>query len=298
MDVAAVFAPYTLDQLTTFLTVLETGSFSAAGRRLGRVQSAVSYAVAQLEEALGTQLFDRSGRSPRPTPAGERLAAEARRVLAHSRALEELAAQLRDDAEPEVVLAVDRLTPWQLLAEAGAAFHDRFPRTSLRIDIGLLDHPVQAVRRGRAAVGVVNLAGTTPPELALHHVTSVRLVPVCAAGHPLAALEAPLPVEALDAHVQVVLSGGESDRDQGVLAARTWRVGDLSLKHALIRSGVGWGSLPEAMAAPELASGTLVALAPAPWPAEGHRLPLHAVHRIDRPLGPAAQWLRERLVAG
>src|SRR5215467_1014875 len=48
-----------LDQLQVFLTVVETGSFAAAGRKLGRANSAVSYAIANLEQQLGVQLFDR-----------------------------------------------------------------------------------------------------------------------------------------------------------------------------------------------------------------------------------------------
>ena len=48
-----------LDQLAVFLTVVETGSFAAAARRLRRATSAISYAIANLEQQLGVQLFDR-----------------------------------------------------------------------------------------------------------------------------------------------------------------------------------------------------------------------------------------------
>ena len=48
-----------LDQLQVFLAVVETGSFAAAGRRLRRATSAVSYTIAQLERQLGIALFDR-----------------------------------------------------------------------------------------------------------------------------------------------------------------------------------------------------------------------------------------------
>ena len=49
----------TLDQLRVLVAVAETGSFSAAARKLGRVQSAVSQAAQTLEEVLGAALFDR-----------------------------------------------------------------------------------------------------------------------------------------------------------------------------------------------------------------------------------------------
>jgi len=60
-----------LDQLTVFLTVVETGSFAAAGRRLGRATSAVSYAITNLEQQLGVRLFDRD-QARRPARGGRR----------------------------------------------------------------------------------------------------------------------------------------------------------------------------------------------------------------------------------
>ena len=56
-----------LDQLRVFLAVVETGSFTAAGRRLMRATSAVSYSIASLEHQLGVALFDRK-RTRKPTP--------------------------------------------------------------------------------------------------------------------------------------------------------------------------------------------------------------------------------------
>jgi DNA-binding transcriptional LysR family regulator len=70
-----------LDQLAVFLTVVETGSFAAAGRRFGRATSAVSYAIANLEQQLGVQLFDRDqARRPASTEAVGAVLSEARSV--------------------------------------------------------------------------------------------------------------------------------------------------------------------------------------------------------------------------
>ena len=64
----------TLDQLRMLIAVAETGSFSAAARRLGRVQSAVSQSVQALEATLGLALFDRGERTPKLSDAGRALA--------------------------------------------------------------------------------------------------------------------------------------------------------------------------------------------------------------------------------
>ena len=51
-----------LDQMQVLLTVVDTGSFAAAGRKLGRATSAISYAIDTLESQLGLELFDRDSR--------------------------------------------------------------------------------------------------------------------------------------------------------------------------------------------------------------------------------------------
>ena len=77
-------------QLAAFCAVVDRGSFSQAAERLGVTQPAVSLQIRALEERLGRQLLDRSGRRVEPTEAGRRLYRSAQRMLA----LEE---QLLDD---------------------------------------------------------------------------------------------------------------------------------------------------------------------------------------------------------
>ncbi|AOW48278.1 hypothetical protein A4R89_01350 [Acetobacter ascendens] len=59
-----------LEQLEAFVATADAGSFSAAARRLGRAQSAISTHVANLEVDLGLELFLRTGRTPVLTPEG------------------------------------------------------------------------------------------------------------------------------------------------------------------------------------------------------------------------------------
>ena len=75
---------WTIDQLRAFVAAAEEGSFSAAGRAMGKAQSVVSTHVAMLEDALGVDLFDRSQRMPLLTDAGRMLLPEARSVLRQS----------------------------------------------------------------------------------------------------------------------------------------------------------------------------------------------------------------------
>src|SRR5207247_2151581 len=86
-------------QLTAFCEVVERRSFSQAAERLGVTQPAVSLQVRSLEERLGAQLLDRSGRRVEPTEAGLRLYRGAQRLLQLER---ELLSELEEEAVGEL----------------------------------------------------------------------------------------------------------------------------------------------------------------------------------------------------
>src|SRR3982751_5698077 len=74
-------------QLAAFCAVVERRSFSQAAERLGVTQPAVSLQIRSLEQRLGTQLLDRSGRRVEPTEAGLRLYVAAQKLIAHEEQL-------------------------------------------------------------------------------------------------------------------------------------------------------------------------------------------------------------------
>jgi len=123
-----------LDQLKVFLTVVEMGSFAAAGRRLGRATSAISYAIANLELQLGVPLFDRERtRKPSLTEAGMAVLSDARTVSAGVDNLRAKVKGLADGLEAEVTLVVDVLLPTARLVDAMQAFEAEFPTVALRM---------------------------------------------------------------------------------------------------------------------------------------------------------------------
>src|SRR5436189_4661240 len=85
----------TLDQLRTFIAAAEQGSFSAAGRKLGRANSVVSQTLATLENQLGVTLFDRSARYPGLTANGLARLQDARAVPDHMDSMKARAKTLR-----------------------------------------------------------------------------------------------------------------------------------------------------------------------------------------------------------
>lgn len=287
----------TLDQLRTFLAVTDEGSFSAAGRKLGRVQSAVSHAMVNLEAQLGVRLWDRSTKRPTLTAEGAALVAAARRVMTDVDALGRIAEGMVGGLEPVLALAVDALVPIRALVDLCREFALRFPTVQLRIHTEILSAVSSLVADGTCQMGVVGPAAHGP-GLEREHLAVVRMIPVVGKTHPLARRRGSIPTAQLGEHIHIVLSeraGGRPTPDQGVLSAHTWRVGDLGTKHALLVAGLGWGNLPEHVAAEDLARGRLVEIRPAAWGPDEWRLSLSLAHRPELVKGPATRWVMARL---
>jgi DNA-binding transcriptional LysR family regulator len=289
-----------LDQLRAFLAAVDEGSFSAAGRRLSRTQSAVSEAIGSLETHLGVTLFDRSGRYPRLTSEGAVLVADARQVLSGVDGLKARAKGMAGGIEAELATVIDVLFPIEALAGAATDFREQFPRTPLRLHVETLGGAVEPVLDGRASFGIAGPLPMLPDGLVTERLTIVRLMMVAAADHPLAAWEGVIPKEELARHVQLVLtdrSALTAGREFGVMASSTWRLADLFAKHAFLLNGLGWGGMPRHAVQTDLDAGRLVELAIEDIPAGGLALPMSAVYRASDPPGPAGRWMIERFKA-
>jgi DNA-binding transcriptional LysR family regulator len=301
--------PYTLDQLRTLLLVAEEGSFSAAARRMQRVQSAVSQAMRGLEERLGVVVFDRRERTPVLTDEGRAVLEAARRVCAEADALGHLVDGMGRGLEARVHLCVDALFPLTSLAELCAVFAKEMPTVDLRVDTQTMSAVSARVLEGAASLGVVVSSGLAA-GLVRHELASIRMIPVVAPTHPLGTLAASargrasslrVPRARLEEHVQIVLTEREPARegvdDQAVLSTRTWRIAELHTKRELLLAGLGWGNLPEHVVRDDLRRGALVRLRPEGWSEGEHTLGLFAVHRRDTRLGPAHRWLLANLAS-
>ncbi len=294
----------TLDQLRMFLTVAEEGSFSAAARKLSRVQSAVSQSMANLERQLNLTLWDRHSKVPTLTEQGRALLAAAARVSSEMTSLRQLAAAMQAGLEPFVSLCIDALFPLSALIDLCLGFAKQFPAVDLRVDTQTMSAVSARVLSGAATLGVVSPMGLSN-KLERRVLSQIVMVPVAAPKHPLAQRRGRIPQRAFEPHVQIVLSEriepSDADRadegvpDQGVLSSRTWRVSDLHTKHELLRSGLGWGNLPEHLIRDELANGRLVRLQPEGWGDDEHALYLSAIYRPDTTFGPAHTWVLQQL---
>lgn len=122
-------------ELKTLLAVAEYGTFSSAGTHIGLTQSAVSSQMQKLEEALGTQLFERTGRKATLNDAGHAALASAREIVE----LFDAMSTGRDAAPRPMALKVGAIASVQpvLLMRAAALFRAHYPEVRIRVVPGV-----------------------------------------------------------------------------------------------------------------------------------------------------------------
>lgn len=286
-----------LDQIQVFLAVVETGSFAAAGRKLGRATSAISYAIANLEQQLAVQLFDRhQTRKPTLTMMGAAVLIDARTIWADVSGLRARINGMLGGLESEVSIVVDVMLPNDRLVDALRAFERQFPTVALRLHVEAMGAVTQLVLSGAAKVGIRGPGHPAIDGLERIGIGGVEQVPVAARNHPLAQIDLIAPGTARN-HVQLVLADRSpmtQGRDFGVIGGRSWRLADLGSKHALLLAGIGWGGMPEPMVRADIADGRLKKLALPEW--NNSFYAMEAFYRTESPPGPAAAWLIDRFV--
>ncbi|MBV8408216.1 MAG: LysR family transcriptional regulator [Alphaproteobacteria bacterium] len=174
--------------LRSFLAVVDAGGVTRAASMLALSQAAVSQQIRRLEDALDCRLFEREGRRLALAPAGERLIAQARRLLALND--EVWSAMRKPPFEGELRLGV----PYDIIASVVPPILRRFAKAQPRVRVSLVCEDSKVVRE-RLRSGAVDLALTTETDCGRHGETlrTDRLVWVGASGGD-AHVKDPLPV--------------------------------------------------------------------------------------------------------
>jgi DNA-binding transcriptional LysR family regulator len=256
----------TLDALQLIDAVARRGSFAAAAAELGRVPSAVTYAVRKLEGDLDVLLFDRRGYRARLTPAGEELLREGRHLLAAAEDLARRVQRVADGWERELRIALDAVIPFARLLPLVESFCTEAP-TQLRLTHEVLGGTWDALIGGRADLAIG--ASQDGPEqgrvgagYGAFELGELAFVFAVAPSHPLAALPAPLPLAELRRHRQVVVGDTSrrlAPRTVGLVGAPdVLTVPTMDAKLAAQVAGLGVGFLPEPLARAAIARGELV----------------------------------------
>ncbi|OMH25724.1 LysR family transcriptional regulator [Motiliproteus sp. MSK22-1] len=285
---------FSLDQLQAFVAACEQGSFSAAARQLGKVQSAVSTAVANLELDLGLALFDRSRREPQMTPAAQALLPQVRALLEQASGLQGHADAMVLGEEGRLTLAVEESLIGPELEWMLVEFEQAFPQLELELLNPARMDIVELVKQGRVDMGLL-VSTLEPPEgFHLRLMGEMTLIAVAGPKHPLSSRKSLL-LEDLRPHRQLVLtSRGAQTRVSEQVGRQVWRIESQYGLLDLIKRGVGWAWVPQHMVSEDIVAGRLSRLN-CDMGADRYHIPVDLLLAFTYLEGKAGQWLYQKI---
>jgi len=263
----------TPDALAMMDTIARSGSFAAAARELGKVPSALTYSVRQLEDALDVLLFDRRSGQARLTAAGEELLSEGRRLLAEMDAVANRVRRVACGWETLLTVAADgvisRLTLFELCEAFYALRPDverpaSGPDTRLRLRTEVLAGTWEALLSGEADLAIgVGMDGAAPSAgIESRPLGEIDFVFAVAPHHPLAAHDGPIPDHELLRHRGVTVADSARRHEPlniNVLPGQeVFTVASVQAKVEAQLRCLGCGFLAEPLARQHIRAGRLV----------------------------------------
>ncbi|NQD95873.1 LysR family transcriptional regulator [Pseudomonas sp. CrR25] len=280
------------EALQAFVQAASCGSFSAAARKLGKSQSTISTAIANLETDLGIALFDRGSRKPSLTEHGRVMLRRAEEVLAAHNRLERAANELAQGLESKLTIVLSDTYQSDRFERALSEFQDRYPDLELECLIAECDDLLAFIQQGRAQLGFVETQVIYPPEIdacAVAERTEMALF--VAKHHPLAALPR-VNRETLYAHRELRLATVLNSTSDSVAASgRSWSAPSYLMLLEMAEDGFGWAPIPRWLVE-RYGSGSLHELEANGWP---RQIVVDAVSSRRFPLGPAGSWLLNKM---
>ena len=249
----------TLSQLKTFMTVVDQGGFTAAGRRLGLSQPAVSRAIATLEKELGLPLLVRGRDGLSLTTAGSVALTHAREAVRHLTMMRTEVAGLAGDVTGTLSLASLPSVTATLVAPHLRAFVERHPAVTIRLLEGSEEEVRDWLDQGAAEAGVVSLP---IKGLATAVLGDQKMVAVMPADSWLASMDTVSYAE-LAKEPFVRGTGGCADvftpiaRQAGVEFDIAFEAREMSAVLEIVRAGLGVSIMPSA-SLPDLPDGVVV----------------------------------------
>ncbi len=298
---AARLRPIDLTELRGLCLAIELGSLGRAAGAMSISQPALSKRMRELERLAGTALLERSPRGVRATIAGERLYREARTLLTHADAVEELLDGLRGERTP-VRLAASHTIAEFLLAAPLAAYRERSGhRVTLELVSANSAVVRDLVRERRVDIG---LAAAASDE---QGVRGLRETPLCddevvvavPTGHPWCGART---IE-LDAFLPTPMVMRDPGSDSRRVLAAALRARGLRAAPPLVEVGSTAAAIAAVVAegAPAVLSARAVAASATLHAVRIAGLPLRRrfvlLTRLDAPAAPAAAELAEHLRA-
>lgn len=235
------------EQLLMFQAVIETGSFSAAARKLGKVPSAVSMSIANLEIDLDLTLFDRKGREPIPTDEARVLYEKTSQLLIEMNQWKQHAHALSTGLEANLtIVIVSELlhTNW---TDYICLLESRFPDLQINIVSAPQEDALQMLLDGSAQLALMFEREHLDNREQFVELKREALIPVISNNHSLAGQNQVSYEQILTTRQIVVASRDETLKPELLFSKHYWRTDNHHSACLMILRNLGWGVLPQEM---------------------------------------------------
>lgn len=250
---------FSIDQLTALVTTVETGSFSAAGRRLNKAQSVVSQHIINLEIDCNATLFERANRYPQLTEAGKKLLPHAIALLNQHQRLTNSVFALNDQIPKELTIALDEGIPFKTIASTVSKFQVKYPNVSLEfLSASSLDI-IDMLQSEKPLLGIIFSELNIPSYLDYECIGSIEFDLYIAKSHPLAKQKCEN-MDSLRLHKQLLIRSRntQSSSFQLKVSPDIWYADNYFVLLELAIQGYGWCLLPNHVAIEAVQRGELV----------------------------------------
>jgi len=249
-----------LEQWRALVAVVDEGGYAAAADAMHKSQSAVTYAVQQIEKLLGVKAFELEGRKAVLTATGRMLYARARVLLDEAASLEQSAHRTSAGWEAEIAIAVEIVFPTWLLLKCLDRFGREAPHTRIEVIETVIGGAPEALLERRVDLA---LTPRIPPGFSGTSLMRLGFVPAAHPDHPLFGLGRRPTLKDLRKHRQLVVRDTSVKRDKrGSLleAEQRWTVGHMATSLQAARMGFGFAWYPEEKIREEIETGQLKVL--------------------------------------
>lgn len=252
---------YSFEQLKVFVTVCDTGSFSAAARKLKRAQSGVSQSISNLEIAIDQTLFSREKNTPQITDNGKALLPVARSILNQQHYFDQKVESLSQSQEHELVIAVEESLLNDELLKILAPLADQYPITRFDIFAAPTFDIEKLVSQGKAHLGIIYADGELKVDMDFFLLGQARFLTIASPNHQLSQLNC---VTEYDLKNHRQCTHRNADKKElwftYAISTRVWYANTHQALIDMVVQGLGWAIVPEILIRQPLEQGKISVL--------------------------------------
>ena len=281
-----------LKNLTTFVTIIHTGSFTAAAKQLGYAQSTITGQIQALEESLDTRLFERIGRQVNLTASGKALYPHAQSLLSIAK---QAATEVRNPSAPsgQLFIGAPESLSAELLPALVKEYCQAYPQVDLQLRFDSCHNFRNALRKGTLDIALFLDEPLQDHDLIVHPLFPEPMSLLAAPEHPLSSATVVLPKD-LCGQALLLTEPGCSYRllfdgmlrQYQIKPRSILEISSVEVLRQFAVHGLGITFFSQRAVARELSSGSLIALQ---WQGPSFNIQAQLAYHRDKWLSPTLQ---------